>query len=230
MNNVSLDKKKIGKKSRAEGKAFEPKVYQDLSKRDWIVNRWNNDVEFEEKNCGSLSDIIFNCTRCGEHKFLFDNPGNGILCNDFPIGGDINLKIRRWVDGHAQKCGGEMKLVCEGPGCDKKIIGKLIQAKTKWRHTPRGMMPMNLNPGFPDYMMFKRYTIDSLGGEGLGSYYDIVGVECKINGKLDKLEKEKCQWYLDNHIFSKILIAEKVKVKNKIEIKYKDFKETYGKD
>jgi hypothetical protein len=168
MNNVSLDKKKLGKKSRAEGKAFEPKVYQDLSEKGWIVNRWNNDIEFDIELCpASLAEY-------------------------------------------------------------KK--GKLIPAKTKWRHTPRGMMPMNLSPGFPDYMVFKRYTINSDGSTSLGWYYDIIGVECKINGKLDKLEKEKCKWYLDNHIFSKILIAEKTKIKNKIEIKYKDFKEKYGKD
>ena len=51
--------------------------------------------------------------------------------------------------------------------------------------------------------------------------YDSIGVECKINGKLDKEEKEKCKWLLKNNIFSKILIASKGEKRGSIE--YKEF-------
>lgn len=37
--------------------------------------------------------------------------------------------------------------------------------------------------------------------------YVVQGVECKSNGNLSKIEKEKCNWLLQNKIFSKILIA-----------------------
>lgn len=52
--------------------------------------------------------------------------------------------------------------------------------------------------------------------------YEVIGVECKTNGYLDKTEKEKCKWLLDNNIFSKILIAYKTKEGRKIVIKYKE--------
>jgi len=97
-------------------------------------------------------------------------------------------------------------------------ITKLIPSKVTWRRTPKGMFPMNLNSGFPDFIAFKP----------LYEKIPIIAVECKMTGKLDKLEKEKCKWLLDNNIFSKILIAEKTKVKNRIVIVYHDFTEKYG--
>jgi len=157
------ERSKLGAKSRKEGKAFEPRVYRDMSEKGWIVNRWSNDVEFD-------LDVL-----------------------------DIKENVA-------------MKL------------GKVVLAKTKWRHTPRGMMPMNLNPGFPDFVCFK----EEKGLSGALGLYDVIGVECKISGSLDKLEKEKCKWYLDNNVFSKILIASKVKEKNRIKVVYEDFLEKYG--
>lgn len=59
-------------------------------------------------------------------------------------------------------------------------------------------------------------------------FYEVIAVEVKSNGILSKLEKEKCRWYLNNKTFSKIWIAEKTKVKNRIVIEYHDFAEKYG--
>lgn len=109
--------------------------------------------------------------------------------------------------------------------------GKLVQAKTSWRRTPHGMFPMNLSPGMPDFVCFKLVTrvmtscfLPGEEGEQLiDKHYDVIAVECKITGTLDKLEKQKCQWYLDNHIFSRILIAYKTKEKNRIKVNYKEF-------
>ena len=78
--------------------------------------------------------------------------------------------------------------------------------------------------GFPDFIAFRKHP----GFNVKFNQYEVIGVECKTNGNLDKIEKEKCQWYLDNNIFSRILIAEKTKVKNKVVIIYTDFKEKYG--
>jgi len=104
-------------------------------------------------------------------------------------------------------------------------IGKLIPAKVTWRRTPKGMFPLGLNSGFPDFICFRKNLINSLDY----NVYRVIGVECKTNGTLTKLEREKCQWYLDNGVFSKILIAEKTKRKNRIVVVYHNFVEKYGK-
>lgn len=53
--------------------------------------------------------------------------------------------------------------------------------------------------------------------------YEIIGVESKINGYLDKEEREKCEWILEKKIFSKILVASKVKNGRKVGVKYETF-------
>ena len=52
--------------------------------------------------------------------------------------------------------------------------------------------------------------------------YNIIGVESKSNGQLDKAEKEKCQFLLDQNIFKEILIATKAEKRG--QIKYINFK------
>ena len=74
-----------------------------------------------------------------------------------------------------------------------KRMGKLHSAKSF-----RGITRSN---GFPDFIAFKH--------AGYSYLFDVIGVEVKTNGYLSKVEKEKCQWYLDNNIFSRILIASK---------------------
>ena len=133
--------------------------------------------------------------------------------------------------------------------------GRLIPAKPKFVFNPvmkRRIMIGN-NSGFPDFIAFKRVRFkidkttttynwlrsiikycekrDVVEGEMYShpEFCRVIGVEAKSNGILTKLEKEKCQWYLDNNIFSKILIAVKTKPKNRIVIEYRDFEEKYGK-
>ncbi len=74
-----------------------------------------------------------------------------------------------------------------------------------------------IGTGFPDFICFK-FTKKG---------YDVIGVESKMNGLLSKEEKEKCSWYLQNNIFSQILIAQKGDKRGEIE--YDDFFEKYGK-
>jgi len=105
---------------------------------------------------------------------------------------------------------------------------KIIPAKAKWAGTGR---PMMLGAGFPDFICFRTLELenkDAIINQNV-NLYEIIGVESKMTGKLDKLEKEKCSWLIDNHTFGKILIAEKTKPKNKIVIVYHDFEEKYGK-
>ena len=79
---------------------------------------------------------------------------------------------------------------------------KLIPAKRKYNPFSR---VMTIGTGFPDYIIFKP--------EGK----EIVAVESKSIGYLDKVEKEKCKFLLQNKIFSKILIAKKGEKRGTIE-------------
>jgi len=97
-------------------------------------------------------------------------------------------------------------IIIEEDKGDVCISGKLIPAKS--------FMGRSRTNGFPDYLCIRRLTRKKL--------YEVIGVECKINGYLDKTEKEKCKWLLDNKIFSKILIASRGEKRGKIE--YKEFK------
>jgi len=91
--------------------------------------------------------------------------------------------------------------------------GKLVKVKNKFRGIN---IPMMLGAGFPDFIGIKRKKTG----------YDVIGIEVKGNGWLDKIEKEKCKWLLDNKIFSRILIAKKGKKRGEKE--YLDFKEKYS--
>jgi len=93
---------------------------------------------------------------------------------------------------------------------------KLIPAKNKFNPFSKAMM---LGGGFPDFIAFR--IADTISCH---NYCEVIGVESKVLGYLDKVERAKCEWLLKNKIFSRILIAQKTKVKNKIIIKYKDFK------
>ena len=60
-------------------------------------------------------------------------------------------------------------------------------------------IPLNMSPGFPDFLAYKTDN------------YEVIGVESKMSRKLDKTEVNQCRWYIRNKIFSKILIAYKEK-------------------
>ena len=93
--------------------------------------------------------------------------------------------------------------------------GKLIPAKRKYN--PFTKRPMAEGTGFPDFIAYQEMkSLNEI------TPYEVIGVEAKSNGILDKVEKEKCRWLLENNKFSKILIAEKGKKRG--EIIYKEFK------
>ena len=120
-----------------------------------------------------------------------------------------------------------------GSGWLNGKVGKLVPAKPKYLFINGSMKMVGNKSGFPDFIAFthKQVNIDvskPFEEESVdGDIPTIIGVESKMTGDLDKAEKEKCVWLLENKIFSKILIARKTKVKNKIVIVYEDFKEKY---
>lgn len=93
-------------------------------------------------------------------------------------------------------------------------MGRLIPAKRKFNPFKK---ILGIGSGFPDFIA---YNAHHKSEDYIKIFYEIVGVEAKINGTLDKQEKEKCRWLLDNNIFSRIVIAKKGE---KREIIYEDF-------
>jgi len=83
----------------------------------------------------------------------------------------------------------------------------LVPAKHKFR----GMgIPMSIGTGFPDFVCFNIKLTN-----------EVNGVECKHGKYLDKDEKAKCKWLLENKVFHRIVIAFK---KERGKINYEDFK------
>ncbi|MEX2017211.1 MAG: hypothetical protein WD876_01950 [Candidatus Pacearchaeota archaeon] len=90
---------------------------------------------------------------------------------------------------------------------------EIIPAKRKFNPF---LKILGIGTGFPDFIAFRHK----------GSNYEVIGVEVKSNGWLDKGEKEKCKFLLDKKIFSRVLIAKKGKERGKVE--YDDFRKKYS--
>lgn len=86
---------------------------------------------------------------------------------------------------------------------------KIVKAKRKFNPY---LKILGIGTGFPDFIAFRKK----------GNLYGIIGVEVKANGWLDREEKKKARFILENKIFSKILIAKKGKKRGEIE--YVEFK------
>lgn len=98
---------------------------------------------------------------------------------------------------------------------------RLIKVKNKFLGPNK---PMMLGAGFPDFEAKRflgviHHDFKEVGIKA-GPVYEVIGIEAKSNGILDKQEKEKCKWLLENKIFSKILIAQKGEKRGTI--KYKE--------
>lgn len=81
--------------------------------------------------------------------------------------------------------------------------GKLIPAKHTFNPFTKAMSAGN---GFPDFVAFKKQPIP---WDCNCSGYDVIAVESKMTGVLDKKEKLKVEWLLTHEIFEVILIASK---------------------
>jgi len=96
-----------------------------------------------------------------------------------------------------------------------KCCARLIPAKPKFVFNPktRTRQMIGNSSGFPDFIALNRIYRDDGGIE----LYQVTGIEVKMNGYLDKEEREKCRWLLDNQIFNSILIAKKGTKRGQIE-------------
>ncbi|NPE27013.1 hypothetical protein HNV12_03360 [Methanococcoides sp. SA1] len=92
---------------------------------------------------------------------------------------------------------------------------RVVPCRRVFKPIGLGRSVMTIGTGFPDFVAFDRR--DNL--------FEVIGIEVKMNGTLSREEKEKCCWLLERGIFSQILIASKVKERNRVHVKYLDFLE-----
>jgi len=92
-------------------------------------------------------------------------------------------------------------------------IGQFKQAKTKWNFFTK--MPMSIQSGFPDFVCIRRITFE----DGKHVAWEVNFCECKINGHLSIIEKQKLDWIKTNLKIS-ILIASKIKEGRKVKVNY----------
>lgn len=152
-----------------------------------------------------------------KHKIDFDEKGNVILKEKKKVtmgaksragGAAFELRVRKDLN----EKGWTVDKWTNNIDLEKN---ELIAAKRKMRFINQNMRFMALGTGFPDFIAFQLMDGDA--------NYRIVGVEVKMNGKLAKVEKEKCRWYLERKVFNEIWIASKVKEKNRVKVVYDKF-------
>jgi hypothetical protein len=152
-----------------------------------------------------------------KHKVDFDDKGNVVLKEKKKVamgaksragGAQFELRVRRDLNEKGW-------IVDKWTNNIDLEKNELIAAKRKMRFINQNMRFMALGTGFPDFIAFQL-----MDGE---ANYRIVGVEVKMNGKLSRMEKEKCRWYLERKIFNEIWIASKIKEKNRVRVVYDKF-------
>jgi len=87
----------------------------------------------------------------------------------------------------------------------KEGKGRLIPCKPKFNPYTKRLM-MNTG-GFPDFIAIKKNSKEM---------YEVIGIECKSNGYLTKVEKEKAKWLVESCTFGKMIIAKKGKKRGEV--------------
>jgi hypothetical protein len=146
-----------------------------------------------------------------EHDIDFDDEGNVVLKKKKKVrmgkkskasGGQFELRVRKDL---------ENKGWIVDKWSNNVEDGEMIPAKRKFNPFNK---VMTIGTGFPDFVCFQRMD---------GKLCKVIGVEVKMNGTLSRVEKEKCAWYLERGTFSEILVASKIKEKNRVRVEYVDF-------
>jgi type I site-specific restriction endonuclease len=88
--------------------------------------------------------------------------------------------------------------------------GEYIISKPKFNPVTKQLMMMS--GGFPDFLCLHKDT------------KELLFVESKMTGVLDKQEKETCDW-INKELGQDVFVAYKVKIKNKVEVAFKTYKQ-----
>jgi len=192
-----------GKRNRINGANFERKVREDLEKQGYIVSKWGNNIQTNCKKCHSKMTLKSNankyfCKQCNdftEHELTKQIPASP---------GIFRMMQTGFPDFIAYKHNRLYFRVTDEISVDKvNSLRKKIEAAYKYASFDFILTPKNVE---------------------VTPEWEIIFVESKTNGYLDKIEKEKVQWYLKNNICTKFLVASKEKINNKVKVKYKEIK------
>lgn len=124
----------------------------------------------------------------------------------------FELRVRHHLEGQGwivDKWSNQVEFFFEDESIPnvKIIEGRLIPAKHKFNYFTKAM---TVGHGFPDFVAYREIKMERIPGLiSCSRHYEVIGVESKMDGKLDKEERKKCDWLLEKNIFSKILIASK---------------------
>jgi len=201
-----IDKKKQGKRNLEKGRRFENLVRKDLESKGWIVSRWQNNVDIkwikleDEKTFKQRENLLNKCYR-------------EVKINDAPT-----LCLSKLIPA---KQGKFRKTSTGFPDFIAYKIQRIYISLPKNVTQKEAIRVMNI---FEEAMKNNKKVIVTDPDVEITPENIIIGIECKTNGYLTREEKEKCEWLLENKIFSKILIASKGK---KGEILYKNFNYLY---
>ena len=192
-----------GRLNRQSGSIWERKVRDDLIKKGWNVSKFQSNV-----------NLILNLTikKGTSIKIIKD------ILDGFYKGFKSNEKGFPQIEPRFKSISINME---EGEETRLNISGKFVPAQTSNKFR-RGTL------GFPDFICWKKPQGDDDNtkwdmARGRTILQELIAVEAKSNGYLDKIEKAKCRWLIENKIFSKILIAKKKKEGRKVIPEYFEF-------
>jgi hypothetical protein len=159
----------------------------------------------------------------GEYAVSWDEKGKPLLKEKKKVAEGKKSK-KKGLDFESKvRVGLEEKgwIVSKWPNQVDLLQAKIIPAKQSWKFNPfrKMMMPSAQGTGFPDFIAFQKTDKKS---------FNVIGVEVKVNGQLDREEKEKCAFLIENEIFNDIIIAKKKN--DSREIEYVFFREKYLKE
>jgi hypothetical protein len=191
-------KQKQGRLNRQRGAAWEHYVRDDLISKGWNVSKFQSNVR-----------LTLNLTVDGEVKdpekiiklMKGFYKGFRLSLSDYPLGAGYPI-----IEPKAKDI---IINIIEGKEVKLDIKGKLIPAMTSNKFR-RGTL------GLPDFICWRQPPFPHLT-------YELIGVEAKVDGRVDIIERAKFKWLLDNHIFSKIIIVKKNKEGNKVIPEYIEF-------
>lgn len=181
-------------------------------------------MEKEKKDEGGILEVARKI-ETGEYETAWDANGKPILKNKKNVaegkkskkkGLDFETRVREYLEN-------DNWIVAKWPNNIDLHERKIVPAKKTFKYNPfrKMMMPGAQGTGFPDFISFKP--------NGSGGYM-IWGIECKVNGQLDREEREKCAFLLDNNIFSEIVVAKKIKKGREVKVEMVFFREKYLKE
>lgn len=192
------DRSIINKKNKSSGAIWERKVRADLEIKGWFVAKFQNNIEFKD-----IQD-----PNCGHN-----GPYECSLGKMIPAKRKYNPFNRALCIGTGFPdfiCWKTSRFIAQIKNKNFDYLGKQLEKIKKQLSKLKVDQHIIVPPGV-------ELTPDS----------EIIGVEAKSNGYLDKEEREKCRWLLKNKVFSKILIAKKKKEGRKVIPEYIDFQEKY---